>query len=122
MTQNDVDAPEVAEAAEPTKAKAKPKKEPVPKDTVNGVTRPKSGTKTGRVWEIADAQSKQKGEPAPRKAVIDEAMTDDINAATAATQYGRWRKYHGLKAEPKAPKAPKAETEAMAEAGEAGVE
>jgi hypothetical protein len=28
-------------------------------------------------------------------------MAEDINAATAATQYGRWRKYHGLGAEPK---------------------
>lgn len=81
------------------------------KDTQNGVTRPKAGTKTGRIWEIADSLSAQEGAPVARKKVLEAAMAEDINAATAATQYGRWRKYHGLGAEPKA--------EAPAEAGEA---
>jgi len=66
------------------------------KDTANGITRPKAGTKTGRVWEITDAQSANLGSPAPRKGVLEECVAEDINAATAATQYGRWRKYHGL--------------------------
>jgi hypothetical protein len=71
------------------------------KDTQNGVTRPKAGTKTGRIWEIADSLSAQEGAPVARKKVLEAAMAEDINAATAATQYGRWRKYHGLGAEPK---------------------
>lgn len=62
----------------------------------NDVTRPKDGTKTGRVWEIADAMSNDAGEPAKRKPVLDAAIAEDINPATAATQYGRWRKFHGL--------------------------
>lgn len=66
------------------------------KDAKNGVTRPKSGTKTGRVWEIADAQSANRGKPALRKDVIAECVSEQINEATAATQYGRWRKYNGL--------------------------
>lgn len=74
-----------------TQAPAKPEK-----DSQNDVTRPKAGTKTGRVWEIADAQSAKLEKPAPRKGVIEECMSEDINSATAATQYGRWRKYHGL--------------------------
>lgn len=102
--------------------KAAPKKEAAPKDTKNGVTRPKSGTKTGRVWEISDAQSKKAGQPAARKEVIAECMKEDINAATAATQYGRWRKYHGLKAEPKAPKAKDNTADADAAGADAGVE
>lgn len=67
-----------------------------PKDEKNGITRPKADTATGRVWAIADAQSAKLQKPAGRKAVIDECVAEKINSATAATQYGRWRKYHGL--------------------------
>lgn len=77
-------------------AEKKPAKEKAVKDIKNGITRPKAGTKTGRVWELADAQSANLGKPAPRKGVIEECLTEGLNVATAATQYGRWRKYHGL--------------------------
>jgi hypothetical protein len=70
------------------------------KDIQNDVTRPKAGTKTGRIWEIADSLSAQENAPVARKRVLEAAMAEDINAATAATQYGRWRKYHGLGTEP----------------------
>ena len=79
-----------------TKTVEKQEKVVVVKDTKHDVTRPKSGTKTGRVWEIADAASAQLGKPAGRKAVIDAAVSEEINPSTAATQYGRWRKYNGL--------------------------
>ena len=73
------------------------KKAPVvEKDTQNGITRPKTGTKTGTVWEIADTLSQVAGSPAGRKRVLARADDVDINPATAATQYGRWRKYNGL--------------------------
>ena len=36
-------------------------KTPPAKDTQNGVTRPKTGTKTGHVWDIADILSAQEG-------------------------------------------------------------
>lgn len=62
----------------------------------NGVTRPKEGTTTGRVWAIADEISAKKGEPADRKTVIEQAVAEGINASTGATQYGKWRKFHGL--------------------------
>lgn len=75
--------------------------EAAPKDARNGVTRPKAGTKTGRVWEITDGRSRELGKPATRKEVIEIAQKEGINVATAATQYGRWRKYFGLGAEPK---------------------
>lgn len=78
-----------------TKAKAEPKVK-APKDEKNGIVRPKDGTATGRVWSISDAQSAKAGKPAGRKSVIDECVAEGINAATAATQYGRWRKYNGL--------------------------
>lgn len=69
----------------------------------NGVTRPKPGTKTGRVWEIADALSAQANAPAPRKNVIAQGVAEGINPATLATQYGRWRRFHGLAREVHAP-------------------
>ena len=74
----------------------------------NGITRPKPGTKTGRVWEIADALSAQANAPAPRKNVIAQGVAEGINPATLATQYGRWRRFHGLAREPVA-KAPVAD-------------
>ena len=40
--------------------------------------------------------SQKLGKPAGRKAVLDAATDVEINPATAATQYGRWRKYNGL--------------------------
>lgn len=80
-----------------TKAKEKaPAKDKPVKDEQNGVVRPKTGTKTGRVWEIADELSKKAKKPASRKAVLEKTNGEGINSATAATQYGRWRKYHGL--------------------------
>ncbi len=82
-------------AADP--APAKP-----PKDTKNDVTRPKAGTATGRVWEISDEQSKKAGEPAKRKDVIAAFVAEGGNPSTAATQYGRWRKYNGLGRDAKA--------------------
>ena len=62
----------------------------------NGVTRPKPGTATGRVWEIADELSEASGDVAPRKDVLEKFVAEGGNPATGATQYGRWRKFHGL--------------------------
>lgn len=74
-------------------------KTPAVKDIQNGIARPKPGTKTGRIWEIADELSAQLGHPVPRRKVLEVAINENMNPATAATQYGRWRKYHGLGAE-----------------------
>ncbi|MBL4904253.1 MAG: hypothetical protein JKY62_16645 [Desulfocapsa sp.] len=83
--------------AEKAPAKAvKAKKEVVERDSANGITRPKAGTKTGIVWAIADDLSAKLKEPVGRKAVLEAAAGKELNAATAATQYGRWRKYNGL--------------------------
>lgn len=73
---------------------AAPPKPAMPKQ--NGVTRPKPGTQTGRVWEISDELSAKAGKPAARKEVIAQGVSEGINPATLATQYGRWRRFHGL--------------------------
>lgn len=74
------------------------------KDTKNDVTRPAVNTKTGLVWVIADRLSAAAKAPAERKAVMEQCKEEGVNEATAATQYGRWRKYYGLKGAPKAVK------------------
>lgn len=74
----------------------------------NGISRPKADTKTGKVWEICDALSAQLGRPPERKLVMDAATKEGINEATCATQFGRWRKFHGLKG-PSVPPAPAAD-------------
>jgi len=83
-------------AAKKAKEEVKEAKSPVVKDVQNGITRPKAGTKTGRVWEIADKESAKVGKPAKRKDVLDIFVAEGGNVATGATQYGKWRKYHGL--------------------------
>lgn len=100
---------ETAAAAEPVA---------VAKIAQNGVTRPKDGTTTGRVWAIADEISKKNSAPADRKTVIEQVVAEGINASTGATQYGKWRKFHGLvgesapgrAAKPAAEAAPAADT------------
>jgi hypothetical protein len=85
----------------------------------NDVTRPGAGTATERIWLIADEQSSAAGAPAKRADVLKQAEAEGINVTTAATQFGRWCKFHGVKptpAAPKEPKAPKAKKEKKAKA------
>ncbi|MGD9729609.1 MAG: hypothetical protein AB7V39_24985, partial [Nitrospiraceae bacterium] len=53
--------------------------------------RPKPGTITGRVWEIADEISKRTGS-AERDEVVKACIAEGINVNTASTQYSYWRK------------------------------
>lgn len=106
---------EEGQAADAPKTDAPAKAEAAVKVQQNGVTRPKEGTTTGRVWEISDEISSTKGEPADRKTVIEKVVAEGINASTGATQYGKWRKFHGLVGEA-SPGRAKAETPAAPEA------
>lgn len=87
---------EAAQAAETTAETTAEKPAKEPKIEQNGVTRPSAGTKTARVWEISDTLSAAAGKPAKRREVLVAAVEEEINVATAATQYGRWRKFFGL--------------------------
>lgn len=54
---------------------------------------------TARVWEIAsELEEKLSGQPgaALRPAIIAECERQGINAATAATQYSKWKRSRGL--------------------------
>lgn len=88
VTAGTVSGEQVAAAAE--------QRESTPKDSRNGVTRPNPASKTGQVWVIADSLSAKKGAPAERKEVLEACKNAGIVDATAQTQFGRWKKYHGL--------------------------
>lgn len=67
------------------------------KDVRSGVFRP-SGALTGKVWDVADAVSAEKGRPALRKEVWTRYKQDVGEAAqesTSNTQYFKWVKWHG---------------------------
>lgn len=83
-------------AGTPEVAPIQPPAPKPPKIEANGVTRPTAGTKTGRVWEIADQLSAAKGGPADRKDVMAQGKAEGINESTVMTQFGRWREFHGL--------------------------
>ncbi|MDE0349607.1 MAG: hypothetical protein OXM56_07865, partial [Gammaproteobacteria bacterium] len=54
-------------------------------------SRPRPGTKTGRVWEVADEITKESGRRASRREVVDRIEAEEGNPATATTQYQRWK-------------------------------
>lgn len=65
------------------------------KKVSNGVQMPTRG-KTLRVWEIADAMSKEARAPVTRDDLAKACMAEDIPLGTVLTQYGRWRRFYGL--------------------------
>lgn len=54
---------------------------------------PTPGSKTGRVWQIADRLSREKGRKAKREEVISAYVAEGGNANTASTQFSRWNKF-----------------------------
>lgn len=55
------------------------------------VLRPKPGTASATVWDLADEASKG-GKAPTQKEIVEIAVKAGINPATAATQFGRWRR------------------------------
>jgi hypothetical protein len=90
--------PAAAPKKEAVKKEAKPKVEKPPVDKQNDITKPRADSACGQVWAFADAAAKAAGgrEKVARKDVIATATGAGINPATSATQFGRWRQYHGL--------------------------
>lgn len=115
------------EAETPEAAPAAPKVERLKQ---NGFTRPLAGSKTGLVWDIADAISAEKQRPALRDEVIAgyKEQVPDARNGTVSTQYSRWCGFHGvqdilrkMRAEEKA-EADKLKTDAKAEKAAAAAE
>ena len=57
-------------------------------------SRPLPGTRTGRVWEIADEITRERGRRAERREVIERYVAENGNRNTAGTQYQYWKRYH----------------------------
>lgn len=93
------EAPEevnTGEAAPAPEQKKEPKAPKVELVKQNDVAQPKPGTKTRRVWDIADEISAEKARPAIRSEVMEQCKTEGLSLGTAATQFGRWCAFHGL--------------------------
>lgn len=77
---------------------AHPSKKPSPRVKEGApqppATRPKAGTATGRVWEVADEVLATMGTSDPkalRAEVLARCTTEGINPATVQVQFGKWR-------------------------------
>lgn len=68
--------------------------------------RPGPGTKTGRVWEIADELTREKGRRAARQEVMARYTAENGNSNTAHTQYQYWKIWHEQEGAPADPPSP----------------
>ncbi len=53
--------------------------------------RPDAGSRTGRVWDVADEITREQGRKATRREVMDRIVAEGGNENTASTQYQRWK-------------------------------
>ena len=75
--------------------------------------RPQPGTLTGRVWEIADEITREKGRRAERREVIERYVAENGNRNTAGTQYRYWKKRYDEPPRAPAPALPEAHPRAV---------
>lgn len=63
-----------------------------PRESSGGSDRPKAGSTTGKVWDIADSLAATiSDDKSLRKSVIAECEAQGINKSTASVQFGRWK-------------------------------
>lgn len=95
-------APDAASAAAGSPAPAVIVKEKRIKK--NGQTRPEPGTKTGFIWDLADALKVRLNRVPTKEEVWEQysAQVADAREATTATQFGRWIIFNGFQAQIKA--------------------
>lgn len=61
------------------------------KERASTHSRPGPGTRTGRVWEIADEITRETGRRATRSEVVERFVVEDGNPSTASTQFQYWK-------------------------------
>lgn len=90
-------APSPAQGEKRAPTPAKPRANDVPGQRQNGVAKPGAGSKTGQVWEIADATlvkvNIHGGEL--QKQTLAACEKAGISKGTAATQFSAWRRFYG---------------------------
>ena len=79
-----------AEKGEPAAPAAKAKK--TPKADKGESTRPGAGSKTGKVWDIADKLTAKGKKTADRVSVVEACVKAGLNKSTASVQYANWAK------------------------------
>ena len=85
------DEPKAKRAARENVVK-EPREPKAPKEPGEASSRPKAGSATGKVWDIADEVALTlTDEKALRKSVIDKCIQEGINKSTASVQFGKWR-------------------------------
>ncbi len=67
---------------------------PIPEDRGVVYPVPRPGTRTRRVWEIADAVTEETGTRAERREVVRRFVAENGNPSTANTQYQHWKNAH----------------------------
>ncbi len=72
-------------------------------DGTTAYRRPRPGTRTGRVWEIADAITDERGRLATVAEVRDRVVAEAGNGRTANTQYYHWKAHRAARREAGAP-------------------
>lgn len=82
--------------AKAEKETAKPVKEKYEYVTQNGVRRPKSGTKCGQVWDMADTMSKEKASPISLAELMVVSDKEGWNKNNTSGEYSLWRKFYGI--------------------------
>lgn len=100
-----------AKAKKEQEAAAKKAERDKDRQVQHGISRPLSGA-TKQVWDLADAISAEARRPAERKEVTERGLAAGLQQGTIHTQYGRWRKFHGLSSVREADKSNTASTEA----------
>ena len=70
--------------------------------------RPAAGTKTARVWDTADAITREMGRSATCREVRERYTAEGGNPNTANTQYSHWKADHDNRGASDAPEAPAA--------------
>lgn len=86
----------------PPRSKEEESEATKPEKTITRQDRPKAGTATGRVWDIADSLHsekylKEQGQSSTywkslRSRVIESCEKEGINPATVQVQFGKWKK------------------------------
>ena len=66
----------------------------IEQDAISDAVRPLAGTLTGKVWDIADEITREKGRCAERSEVIEHFAARGGNRGTASTTYYNWKRYY----------------------------
>jgi membrane protein involved in colicin uptake len=86
----------IAEKARIKAEKEEPKKEVTPSLKQNGITMPKEGSQSRKIWDICNKLSEVKGSVIERKKLMGSTDVTEFNSTTVSVQFGKWKTFYGL--------------------------